>query len=181
MNLTLHIRENLELRTLDTTDAQTFFDVARKNDTYLRQWLPWLDEDKTVADTENYIKGSNERFIKNEGLDLSIWYDNQLVGGIGLYPVDTTHKKTSVAYWLAEEFQGKGIMTDSLKVVISYAFIEMKLNRLEVCCAIGNIKSSALPKKLGFVFEGISRESEWWYEHFIDMEVYSLLAKEWKE
>ena len=180
MNLTLPVRENLELRTLTLSDAQILFDVTKKNASYLRQWLPWLDDDKTVADTENYIKGSNERLSKNEGIDLSIWYGNQLVGGIGVYPLDISHKKASIAYWLAEEFQGKGIMNDSLKTAIEYLFKEIKLNRIEVCCAIGNVKSSALPKKLGFTFEGISRQSEWLYNHFVDMEVYSLLAKDWK-
>lgn len=180
MTITLPVRENLELRTLTPSDAQTLFDVTKKNDAYLRKWLPWLDDDKTVVDTENYIKGSNERLSKDEGIDLSIWYEGELVGGIGVFPLDLTHKKTSLAYWLAEEFQGKGIMSDSLKVAIEYLFTEKKLNRIEVCCAIGNEKSSALPKKLGFVFEGISRQSEWLYNHFVDMEVYSLLAAEWR-
>lgn len=181
MNIILHVRENLELRTHTIEDAKTLFDVAKKNDVHLRKWLPWLDDDKTVSDTENYIKESIERLSKDEGIDLSIWFENQLIGGIGIYPLDVSHKKTSFAYWLIEDFQGKGIMMDSLKVVIDYLFKEKKLNRIEVCCAVGNIKSSALPKKLGFTFEGISRESEWLYDHFVDMEVYSLLAQEWKK
>lgn len=181
MTITLPVRENLELRTLTPIDAQTLFDVTKKNDTHLRKWLPWLDDDKTVLDTENYIKESNERLSKDEGIDLSIWYEGELVGGIGIFPLDLNHKKTSLAYWLAEEFQGKGIMGDSLKVAIEYLFTEKKLNRIEVCCAIGNTKSSALPKKLGFTFEGIAREAECLYDRFVNMEVYSLLAKEWKK
>ncbi len=176
----LRVRENVELRTLSPSDAQTLFNVTNKNDSHLRQWLPWLDDDKTVADTENYIKGSNERLSKNEGIDFSIWHENQLVGGIGIYPLNMVHKKASLAYWLAEEFQSKGIMVDSFKVTIKYLFEELKLNRIEICCAVGNAKSSALPKKLRFTYEGISRESEWLYNRFMDMEVYSLLAKEYR-
>src|SRR6185369_17409742 len=141
MSFTLPVRENLELRTHALEDAQILFDVAKKNDAYLRKWLPWLDDDKNITDTENYIKESNERLEKDEGIDLSIWYDNQLIGGIGIFPLDMGHKKTSLAYWLTEEFQGKGIMGDSLKVVIDYLFTEKKLNRIEVCCAIRNTKS----------------------------------------
>ncbi len=180
MTLLLPIRENLELRTLGLSDAQTFFEVTRNNDTHLRQWLSWLDDDKTVIDTEQYIRESEQRFANKEGLDLCIWRNDQLVGSIGLYPWNTVHKKVSIAYWLAEESQGQGIMHDSLQTVIQYAFTEMDLNRIEICCAVGNTKSSALPKKLGFTFEGISRESEWLYDHFVDMEVYSLLKREWK-
>lgn len=180
MTITLPVRENLELRTLTPLDAQTLFDVTKKNDAHLREWLPWLDDDKTALDTENYIKESNERLSKDEGVDLSIWYEEELVEGIGVFPLDLTHRKTSLAYWLAEEFQGKGIMSDSLNIAIEYLFTEKKLNRIEVCCATENTKSSALPKKLGFTFEGIAREAECLYGRFVDMEVYSLLAKEWR-
>lgn len=179
MNPALSVRENIELRILQTKDAQNLFDVTRKNNTHLREWLGWLDEDKSVSDVEKYIEGSTKRFSDNEGIDFVIWHDDQMIGGIALYPIDMANKKTSVMYWLVEEFQGKGIMTDALKAVIEYAFIELKLNRIEISCAIENIKSSALPKKLGFTYDGISRESSWLYDHFVDTEVYSLLAKEW--
>lgn len=56
-------------------------------------------------------------------------------------------------YWLAEDFQGRGIMSDTLRVVIEYVFAELELHRIEITCAVGNDKSSALPKKLGFTFE----------------------------
>lgn len=181
MNLTIPVREDLELRILDPSDAQAFFDLTRKNNKHLRQWLGWLDDDKTVADTEKYIIESNKRFSDKEGLDLAIFYENKQAGGIGLFPWDTANKKTSIAYWLAEEFQSKGIMSDSLKKVIDYAFTEMELNRIEITVAIENTRSSALPKKLGFILEGISREGSWLYDHFVDLEVYSLLAKEWKK
>ncbi len=67
-------------------------------------------------------------------------------------------------------------MSDSLKAVITYIFQEIKIHRIEISCAVGNTKSSALPKKLGFTFEGISRESGWLYDHFVDLEIYSLLS-----
>ena len=60
----IDIRENLELRTLEIPDAQVLFDVIRKNDAYLREWLPWLDDDKAVTDIVKYIEGSNKRFSK---------------------------------------------------------------------------------------------------------------------
>ena len=161
MDLVLPVRENLELRLLNMSNAETFFNAIRKNDKHLREWFGWLDYDKTVGDIEKYIKESTERFSRKEGIDLKIWYKNELVGAIGLFPWDREHKKTSIAYWLSEEFQGKGIMTDSLKVVIDYIFTEMKLNRIEINCAVKNEKSSAIPKKLGFTFEGIAREGNW--------------------
>lgn len=95
-------------------------------------------------------------------------------------PLDTAHKRASLMYWLSEESQGKGIMSDAVKVIIGYIFDDLKLNRISISCAVGNEKSSALPKKLGFTFEGVARQANWLYDHFVDLETYSLLASEWK-
>jgi len=177
----LQVRETIELRIFTLDDAEEFFEVTTKNNTYLREWLWWLDDDKNVEDVKKYIVGSEKRREENEGIDWCIWNDNYIIGGIGLFPWDTTNKKTSLTYWLAEDFQGKGIMYDSLKIIIHYIFTELHIHRIEITCALGNNKSSALPKKLGFTFEWISRESCWLYDHFVDMEIYSLLSSEWQK
>jgi ribosomal-protein-serine acetyltransferase len=181
MHLTLHPRTDIILRTLTPDDAPTLFHVTREHDAHLREWLPWLDDDTSVADTETYIRGSNARLAQGEGIDLSIWHEGHLVGGIGVYPLDVQHKKTSLAYWLIEQSQGQGIMTATLTTTIDFLFTEKNLHRIEVSCAIGNTKSAALPKKLGFTYEGTTRESEWLYTRFVDMELYSMLAHEWGE
>jgi len=175
----LHVRESIDLRVFTLNDAQEFFDVTRKNNTHLREWLWWLDDDKDVEDIKKYIAASEKRREKIEGVDWCIYYEDNIVGGIGLFPLDTANKKTSIMYWLAEDFQGRGIMSDTLRVVIEYVFAELELHRIEITCAVGNDKSSALPKKLGFTFEWIARESGWLYDHFVDIEIYSLLASEW--
>jgi hypothetical protein len=86
MSLKLPVRENIELRTLEVSDAQIFFDITRKNNKHLREWLGWLDDDTSVADTEKYILESNKRFADKECLDLGIFCDGKQIGGIGLFP-----------------------------------------------------------------------------------------------
>jgi ribosomal-protein-serine acetyltransferase len=46
-------------------------------------------------------------------------------------------------------------------------------------CATENEKSCAVPERLGFRREGIERQAEWLYDHFVDHAVYSALASEW--
>ena len=66
-------------------------------------------------------------------------------------------------------------------MLIDYAFDELELNRIAIKCAVGNQPSKNIPMRLGFVFEGIERDGELFPDgHFVDLEVYSLLKKEWK-
>jgi ribosomal-protein-serine acetyltransferase len=67
-------------------------------------------------------------------------------------------------------------MTESVKLLVKFAFEELNINRIQIRCAVGNTQSSNISKKLGFKFEGIEREGELFPDgSFKDLEVYSIL------
>ena len=72
-------------------------------------------------------------------------------------------------------------MTESCKAMTTYGFEALKLHRIEIRCATGNLKSRAIPERLGFVKEGVLRDGEWLYDHFVDLVVYSVVAPDWKK
>lgn len=82
---------------------------------------------------------------------------------------------------MAEALQGKGIMTKSCKSLIDYLFDELELHRVEIRCAENNIKSRFIPERLGLKPEGLVREVEWLYDHYINHVIYSVLASEWRK
>ncbi len=180
MNLVIPVRENCELRLRTEGDAAAFFKLVDQNRQYLRKWLPWVDATKSANDTLKYIQACISKMETRESMDLGIWYEGQWVGSIGFHYWDKTNRKDTIGYWLAEPFQGKGIMTDSVRALIKYGFEEMNLNRIEILCAVQNTKSRAIPKRLGFHLEGTCRQNEWLYDHFIDAASYSLLVGDWK-
>ncbi len=181
MNFVIPVREGLELRLRSEADAKEVFDLIDSNRDFLRQWLPWVDATRTVEDTRKYIRSTAENFQEEKGLDLGIWYDNQWVGSIGFHFWDKANRKDTIGYWLAQDFQGKGIVTDSVRALAAYGFQKMNLNRIEILCAVENTKSRAIPERLGFKNEGITRECEWLYDHFVDSVTYSLLRREWEQ
>jgi ribosomal-protein-serine acetyltransferase len=63
-----------------------------------------------------------------------------------------------IGYWLAEDYQGRGIMTDCVRMLVDFCFNELDLNRVYITCGFGNKKSRAIPELLGFVQEGILQE-----------------------
>jgi ribosomal-protein-serine acetyltransferase len=70
-------------------------------------------------------------------------------------------------------------MTAACRAVVTEAFEHYGLHRIEIRCATKNHKSRAIPQRLGFVQEGILREAEWLYDHFVDLVVYSMLEQDW--
>lgn len=179
MNLVIPVRDILELRRRVEADAESVFQVIDRNREYLMEWLPWLDDSKTVEDLLRYIQNDIAEFEKKEGCDFGIWYEGQWIGGIGFSSFGTKDRKTSIGYWLSQDFQGRGIMTDSVRALVDYGFENLNLNRIVIRCAVENTKSRAIPQRLGFKEEGVLRQSEWLYDHFVDLVIYSLLRKEW--
>lgn len=180
MNFVIPVRSNLELRRIMEIDAEKFFKVTDKNRHNLRKWLPWVDNNVAVDDTRKYIQTCIEKIDKQEGLELGIWYEGQWVGTIGFHAWNKSARNACIGYWLSEDFQGKGIMRDAVRSLIKYGFEQMKLNRIEILCAVENAKSRAIPESLQFTKEGVSRQSQWLYDHFVDLVIYSLLVEEWK-
>ena len=71
-------------------------------------------------------------------------------------------------------------MTAACRALVDHACEELGLNRVSIACATENKKSCAIPERLGFRREGIVRQAEWLYDHFVDHVVYATLASEWQ-
>ena len=100
---------------------------------------------------------------------------------IGLHFIDWKNKSTSIGYFLSEEAQGNGIITKSVSSLVNYLFKELDLNRIEIQVAVNNLKSISIPRRLGFVQEGIKRDGQWLYDHYEDLITFSLLRSDWEK
>ncbi len=175
------IDEELVLRQLGEDDAAPLFDVIDSNRQYLREWLPWLNASNSVEDTLLFIRTTLEQFNNNDGFAAGIWYKNAIVGTIGFHKVDWLNRSVEIGYWLAEEYQGKGIVTRSCKAFIEHAFGEWHLHRVQIRCAVGNERSCRIPERLGFIKEGIQHDAEFLYDHYVDLLLYGMLEDDWKK
>jgi ribosomal-protein-serine acetyltransferase len=172
-------KEEIELKTFTKDQASLLFSLVDKNRDYIREWLTWVEKTKSINDVEIKIKELEEKEQKGEGINFGIWYKNKLVGVVGFNFINKEHKKAAIGYWLDKDYQGKGIMTASCRLLIGYGFNQLGLHRIEISCATGNNKSCAIPQRLGFTREGKFRESGFLNGKFVDHYYYSLLDREW--
>ena len=167
------------LKPVECRDGEELFSLANANRFYLRQWLPWLDSTQSVKDTTKFIEESQKQLEQKSALVVGVHYHGKIAGVIGFHNFNWLNRSTTMGYWLAENLQGRGLMTRSCRDLINFAFNELKLNRVEIRCAVENARSRTIPERLGFQNEGTLRDGEWLYDRFVDLVVYGMLVREW--
>lgn len=93
--------------------------------------------------------------------------------------VDKTNKIAEIGYWLDKDFQGKGIMVNTVKFLINYGFKKLKLEKLIISVVRENLKSLTIQKKLGFTHEKTLKNTPCPNCNFLDHEIYSIQKKDW--
>jgi ribosomal-protein-serine acetyltransferase len=174
----IKIDNELHLREVQMTDASIIFQIIDNERNYLRKWLPFVDFTKTSDDTESFIKSVLDETNVNREIVCVILHNEQIAGLIGFKNFDRANHKIEIGYWLSESKQGKGLVTKACAKLVDLAFTTMALNRVQIRVGVNNIKSKAIPKRLGFKFEGIERAGEFLNGLYIDLEVYSMLKND---
>jgi ribosomal-protein-serine acetyltransferase len=173
------VRPDLELRHCTFDDAEPVFALVEENRDYLRRWLPWVYNTHSPADIGNWIRSGFEQMQRNEGWHALLCYEGRIAGALGFKPIDWANMRVEIGYWLAAAFQGKGLMTAAARAATDYAFAEWRLNRIEIHCAVGNTRSAAIPRRLGFAEEGMLRRAFRVGDEFQDLLLFGVLRDEW--
>lgn len=170
--------DSLGIRPLEAGNAAELYALIEANRGYLARWMPWA-AGQDLAGTERFIAEAEEQRERNNGFQAALAPDGEIVGVVGFHSVDWLNRNTSIGYWLAEEAQGRGTMTNVVHALLDHAFYEWELHRVEIHCAPENKRSRAIPERLGFREEAYLRETELVGGRYLDSVVYGMLEPEW--
>lgn len=173
----LRVDDSIVLRLLVEADAPVLFELVTANREQLRQHLSWVENTKTRADVERAIRFALRLYHKDEGMQAGLWFEGRLAGVISYNYID--QQRTEIGYWLGAAFQGQGIMTRACRALTAYAFDVMEVQRVEIRCSVENLKSRAIPERLGFIVEGTVPQLDWNADHYVDVVVYAMTAGVW--
>lgn len=176
---TIRLNNEIYLRPLREEDATDMFCALNSQREYFGRWLPFVEYTHKAEDTALFVKAALAVPEENRECIFTIRDGSDFIGLIGFKGTDNDNHKTELGYWLCEQYQGKGIMTEAVRTLCILAFQEWDINRVMIKCAVGNLSSKRIPQRLGFTFEGIERDGELLTGGiYSDIEVYSLLKKE---
>lgn len=175
------IDENLKLVLPLPQHAGEICKVVLENLEHFKMWMPWATDDYSIESASDYIERNLKALAENGSFSMSVVQNEKIVGSIGFHNLDSNNKSAHMGYWLAEEAQGKGLMTKCTRILIEYIFDELNLNRVQINCNVENKKSRAIPERLGFVLEGIHRQVEFRDNKYGDWAIYAMLKEDWKK
>ncbi len=174
------MKPDIVLERLRLDHAEELYDLTDSNREYLKEWLPWLDHIRSCDDTKRFIAATIKEYSEGGAPNFAIICGGNVCGVAGFHKIDKQHGIGAIGYWLAQKYTGHGMITKATKELLDIGFKDFSLNKIEIRCAEENLKSRAVPERLGFTYEATLRQCERLYSKFVNHAIYSMLAIEYK-
>lgn len=170
--------EVIKLKTFKKSDFKQLINWINSEE-FLMQWsgnaftFP-LDEQQL----EKYIESANTLVFKVVDEETS-----DVIGHISLGQIDNINKSARIGKVLVgnTKMRGRSIGKNMMKAVLHIAFDELKLHRVTLGVYDFNISAISCYEKIGFVKEGLLRESKRVGETYWNLWEMSMLEYEWKK
>ena len=167
--------DGIILRTPQMDDFEEWAALRETSRDFLTPWEPtWPVDDLTRAAFRRRVKRYAEDLRTDQGYAFLIMRssDGALCGGLTLANIRRgVAQAGSLGYWTGLPFVRQGYMTAAVRAIIPFAFMSLRLHRLEAACIPTNTGSIRLLEKTGFEREGYAREylciNGIWQDHLL--------------
>jgi len=170
------ITDNIVLSYPQLKHSDQLFKLIQDNKLYFSNSMEWPKHVNELSDSISFIEQSRLNNQNNTALVLLIIFESRVAGVISFNNIDCANHTAYMGYWLGKRFQGKGIITQSIKKLIHDYSSTGKINRFVIKCAVDNIKSNAVALRCGFTLEGVLRNAEVINGVAHDQNIYAKLA-----
>lgn len=172
---------SVKLRKPRLDDVQGFIDICAEKETmkyYGVEGACIRTREEAIAQ----INWCNSLFENNGGRWIITTLDSDdYIGDIGFYNYQAVHHKVEIGYRIRQSFWGKGIMTLCIGELLKYGFQNLNYNRIEALVDTRNEGSKKVLLNNHFTCEGTFRDYEFEHGHYIDMNIFSILKREFME
>lgn len=169
--------DRLILRPIEISDAESIYSYAKNPN--VSQYTLW-EAHQSVQDSEDYIRNYIfDYYSKNVPEPFGITLkDNpkKVIGTVGCFWVSKSAKSMELAYAIAEEHWGKGLVAEASAAVMNYCFQEYSLRRIQARCKAENKASARVMEKIGMSYEGTLKSAIFHRNKYWDMCYYAKIA-----
>lgn len=165
--------DSVYVRPPEAGDWREWAELRAESRSFLEPWEPIWAED---ALTRESYRRRRQRCLRDargeEGYALFVVraLDDALLGGINVSNiVRGLRMSCSIGYWIGQRYARNGYMTEAVRIILGFAFVELRLQRVEAGCVPSNVASAGLLRNLGFREEGYARKylniNGQWHDH----------------
>ena len=156
---TIHTARLL-LRCWQPSDAAGLLPILEANWEHLSPWIPArVATPVPVPELAGRLAGNAAHFASNIEWRYAIFRaDNQrMLGEVALFPRSSAGRvpfvdadRAELGYWLRRDENGHGFATEAAAAVLAVASAMQRFSHFEIRCDERNLRSAAVPKRLGF-------------------------------
>jgi len=165
----------LKLRWLTVEDTPALLEVFSDPEVMRYTSLPVHE---TEADIQRLLDQIQKGFLDGSLFQWGVEIEDRIVGTCTLARINRAHKRAEVGFILGRAFWGRRVMSRALPLLISFAFDQLRLHRLEADVDPRNTASIRILEKSGFQREGLMRQRYFSAGEWQDGIMYALLAEE---
>jgi ribosomal-protein-alanine N-acetyltransferase len=172
--------ERLLLRQLKNEDSRDIFHYFSKDEVTKYYDLESFNE---IGQAEELIHTWNQRYQEQKGFRWGITIRNvdKIIGTCGFHNLSKDNFKAEIGYELTPEYWRQGIMTEVLKAILDFGFVELELNRIEAFIDPDNLSSRKLLEKIGLQEEGYLKDYFYEKNQFVDAVIFAILKREYRK
>lgn len=147
--------ERTVLRCWVPQDAELLLRSTTQSIDHLRDWMPWASgEPSTLEAKVSLLRRWRAAFDLDKEYVYGIFStdENAVWGGTGLHK-RLTGEALEIGYWIHVDRVNRGLATETTAALSRIAIEVHKVDRVEIHCDPTNVRSAAIPRKLGFELE----------------------------
>ena len=152
--------QRLVIRCWEPADAALLSTAIAQSLEHLKAWLPWAHaEPKDLQQRVNWLRQSRGEFDLDQNFNYGIFNldETQVLGGTGLH-TGIGNDALEIGYWIHAHHLNQGLATEAAAALTKVAFTVNQVAQVEIHCDPTNLRSAAVPRKLGFTHEATLRK-----------------------
>lgn len=176
----LALGDGAELRPLQPWHAEEFLAHIDRGRASIDPWIPWASRSTDLASARATLRSYADAQARDEKYIYGIWLEGTLVGGVMFTHFDAPSGVCEIGCWLEPAGEGRGLVTRASRQLIDWAVTRRGMHRIEWRASASNVRSTNVARRLGMTLDGVLRQASPWQGRRHDIEIWSLLADEWK-
>jgi ribosomal-protein-serine acetyltransferase len=172
--------DGAQLRPLEPWQAGEFLRHMDRGRDFIGRHIALPDAVTDLASSRSFLQSYADKAAADTGRIYGIWTGGTLVGGVLFRTMDVERGTAEAGCWLEPSAVGRGLVTRAARVIIDWAIRERGIHRVEWLVSAANEASIAVARRLGMSKDGVLRESYPRHGKRHDIEVWSVLAPQWR-